>query len=280
MAKKGDGKKNQAAVNCGQKRPPFPYKRDPKRRIKLDRLMGQKFGRWTVVGLEFKNTRLWKAPCKCDCGREQDVHTSSLFAGTSTQCRWCASNAHRFQIGEVFGEWVVSGISERPVKGENGRRIKCRCSCGHVQTICASSLTSGKSKRCTGCSDRRRWKGITEAYWSKTVTSARMRGLQITVNWEQAKAIYDAQGGLCALSGVPISLPQDAYQFQSGNYTASADRIDNDKGYIAGNVQWVHKRLNIMKHTMIQDDFINWCQLVASNSSGRKSTPTEGMCHV
>lgn len=50
------------------------------------------------------------------------------------------------------------------------------------------------------------------------------------------------------------------------NGNASLDRIDNTKGYVAGNIQWVHKAINLMKLDLVQKDFINWCKKVAENN--------------
>jgi hypothetical protein len=44
---------------------------------------------------------------------------------------------------------------------------------------------------------------------------------------------------------------------------ASLDRIDSSKGYIDGNVQWVHKEVNEMKMQATQNEFIEYCNLVA-----------------
>jgi len=53
------------------------------------------------------------------------------------------------------------------------------------------------------------------------------------------------------------------------NGSPSLDRIDSSKGYIKGNVQWIHKDVNIMKNKFNQEYFIEMCKLVASsNSSG------------
>lgn len=46
--------------------------------------------------------------------------------------------------------------------------------------------------------------------------------------------------------------------------TASLDRIDSAKGYVEGNVQWVHKRINLMKGTLSEKDFIAFCQMVVT----------------
>ena len=44
------------------------------------------------------------------------------------------------------------------------------------------------------------------------------------------------------------------------------DRIDSTKGYIKGNVQWVHKTVNIMKNTFDNTLFINLCKKIAENN--------------
>ena len=41
--------------------------------------------------------------------------------------------------------------------------------------------------------------------------------------------------------------------------TASLDRIDSKKGYIEGNIQWVHKDINRMKWAFNEDYFIKLC---------------------
>jgi hypothetical protein len=41
--------------------------------------------------------------------------------------------------------------------------------------------------------------------------------------------------------------------------------IDSSKGYIEGNIQWVHKDINNMKWDFTQEEFINYCKLVANN---------------
>lgn len=64
----------------------------------------------------------------------------------------------------------------------------------------------------------------------------------------------------CALSGRPIVYkvrPRDS------TATASLDRIDSTKGYVKGNVQWVHKDINRMKQDIDDETFIALCNEVA-----------------
>jgi hypothetical protein len=50
--------------------------------------------------------------------------------------------------------------------------------------------------------------------------------------------------------------------------TASIDRIDNKLGYIIGNVRWVHKIVNAMRSKLSDDEFIDWCVLIARHKGG------------
>lgn len=45
---------------------------------------------------------------------------------------------------------------------------------------------------------------------------------------------------------------------------AFLNRIDNSKGYIPGNIQWVHKEINMMRDVLCEFVFANWCQLVVN----------------
>ena len=50
-------------------------------------LVGQRFGRWVVLSKSHKNIRgeiFWT--CKCDCGSERAVKTTSLRSGASQSC--------------------------------------------------------------------------------------------------------------------------------------------------------------------------------------------------
>ncbi len=40
--------------------------------------------------------------------------------------------------------------------------------------------------------------------------------------------------------------------------TASLDRIDSNRGYVEGNVRWIHKEVNIMRSDMSDEEFLGW----------------------
>ena len=49
-------------------------------------LTGQRFGRWTVLGIAPSSPRNAKWYCRCDCGNEKIVRASLLRNGTSKSC--------------------------------------------------------------------------------------------------------------------------------------------------------------------------------------------------
>ena len=48
-------------------------------------------------------------------------------------------------------------------------------------------------------------------------------------------------------------------------YTASLDRIDSNKGYIKGNVQFISTAINYMKNNMSNEDTIKLCKIIAKH---------------
>jgi hypothetical protein len=99
--------------------------------------------------------------------------------------------------------------------------------------------------------------GDEQRVFNKFKKSAFSRGLEWAVSKEYLFSLFD---GKCALTGWDINLTYDA-----GN--ASLDRIDSSKGYVVGNVQWVHSMVNMCKNKYPEQDFIKMCLAVARTKS-------------
>mgnify|MGYP001580854969 CR=1 FL=1 len=113
-------------------------------------------------------------------------------------------------------------------------------------------------------SDNNAYKGcqdISQTHWKAMRNSAVQRNIDFDITIERAWEIYESQGRLCALSGLPIEFAFDRF---AKNGTASLDRIDSSEGYVEGNVQWVHKHINLMKWKLPQQDFINYCHKIVA----------------
>lgn len=113
----------------------------------------------------------------------------------------------------------------------------------------------GKHPNFRGCGD------IYRNYWTKLQKNAKDRRLDFTITIEEGWEIFLAQGGKCALSGVEIVFERS--KGAAAEKTASLDRIDSTKGYVPGNVQWVHKTVNKLKGNFVESDLIRLCKLIA-----------------
>lgn len=164
--------------------------------------------------------------------------------------------------GKTFGGLYVIGVSE--VSRNGHYRYFVRCSCGVEKTVLGTHLLQGNTKTCGKCVERRKprnWTGcgsVSGTYFAQLKSGAAgSRGrkpLEFAVTIEYVADLLDnKQKGLCALSGLPISIRDK---------TASLDRVDSEKGYLEGNVQWLHKDVNMMKRHYNQDYFIHLCKKI------------------
>jgi hypothetical protein len=114
------------------------------------------------------------------------------------------------------------------------------------------------------------WKGyggIGKRYWHSILKCAEKREILFTITIEDAWNQYLKQDGKCALTNVQLNLECDKHKgdFYWTEMNASLDRIDSSKGYTIDNIQWVQKKINIIKNTLTQEEFIDLCKLVAHN---------------
>lgn len=145
-----------------------------------------------------------------------------------------------------------------------------KCDCGNIVKASAYDARRGHAVSC-GCLRKHmnagNWRGVGSIpgkLLSTIKRSARDRGHIYAVTSEYLWGLYEAQDGLCALSGLPITFKNLNVGTEQ---TASLDRIDSNEGYVEGNVQWVHKTINLMKNTLPQPEFINFCNSVSKHNS-------------
>lgn len=159
---------------------------------------------------------------------------------------------------ELIGEYVNSKTP-----------ISIKCPCGNEFKTLWNRIQTGNTRSC-GCLlkrflARKMHEGISGTYWNHLVFGAQKRGIEFNITKQYAADIFKQQRGLCALSGQHIIFVSN---YRNGTLqTASLDRIDSTKGYVAGNVQWVHKDINRLKGKMRDIDFIKICAKVALYNS-------------
>jgi hypothetical protein len=191
-------------------------------------------------------------------------------------------------VGRKFGLLTVTEYSGKP--GLKHRWI-CQCECGNSKDIQENHLTSNITKSC-GCLKRRKgkdspfFKGVGELpldVFGIIKRSAKgggkfnRKGKEFNVTIEYLWKLFLNQNRKCALTGLEIGFDgtgQENKYRETNKRTASLDRIDSSKGYIEGNVQWVHKDINIMKNDLDTSTFLIYCSLVYENQSGRNRQNT------
>ena len=145
---------------------------------------------------------------------------------------------------------------------------ECRCECGETCYKYKRLIISGKTKSC-GClrikKGRDKFEGVGElskTHWSQIIRHANNKKHEVAITIEDAWNLFCGQNRKCAITGTDIHFVNSG----AVDTTASLDRIDSGKGYIIGNVQWVHKDINSMKSNLKQEKFITLCKLVANNN--------------
>lgn len=118
-------------------------------------LIGEKFGRWTVLKCVGKKSKAKVVyyKCKCECGKVSDVSRNLLLNGRSQSCGCLAAEktSERFSndlVGQKFGKLTV--IERRGSDKGNNAIFLCKCECGKEKEILGLSLKSGGTKSC-GC---------------------------------------------------------------------------------------------------------------------------------
>lgn len=159
--------------------------------------------------------------------------------------------------------YVVEDSGQR----KNGSIIyRCICSCTNKECFILGSRITYTDQQSCGCLNKTGNEHINGKYWTCIVSRAKKAGFKLNITLEYITKLFFEQNERCALSMLKLTLP--GYK-NTKKVTASLDRISSKRGYIIGNVQWVHKDINWMKNEFTQKEFINYC-IAVSNTHGYK----------
>ena len=158
-------------------------------------------------------------------------------------------------------------------KGLDGRWYKNCPSCGEAQNYLRKNYAEESlklNKDCKKCSNQKTdnchrglYKDIRLSWFEKFKLGADLRGLVFNLTVEYLWDLYEKQDYRCSLTGWPIGWAK-----VGSKHTCSIDRIDSSAGYTMGNVQLVHKDVNMAKQQYSQDYFIELCKAVAQSQQG------------
>lgn len=178
-------------------------------------------------------------------------------------------NPRKVKLNDKYGE-----LEPIEYAGHIGKDMYyyCKCSCGEIKPIRIRTLKCGQ-KTCGKCrfkqgSNHHAWRGhgeISKNLFNAYKFSARDRNLEFKITLKYIWNLFVKQKHKCALTGWDLYF-NPTYTKQA-NKTASLDRIDSEKGYIKGNLQWVHKDINKLKKNLPDKYFIEICKAVAKHQN-------------
>jgi hypothetical protein len=144
---------------------------------------------------------------------------------------------------------------------------KACTACGIAKTLDEfPSDSRNQCKACKSLGDKNRSNASVRGFLQLRLTSMRQRhrtkGYEgDVVSLDYLMKVYQRQRGYCAVSQLPMHLTTD-----QSDLSASPDRVDIKQGYIDGNVRLVCSRVNLMRSTLNDHDFVWWCRAVVNNS--------------
>ena len=191
------------------------------------------------------------------CGKTNQYTTkaAALRALERQNCRHCKKDYRSIP------QDIEIGIYQNPDKKWCSTCSGCGCEQAYTRKDHAkqSSIADWQCKKCVAEAkgfSKNKPVGNKTRLFNKFSKMANSRKIEWNLTEKQMFSNYI---GKCALTNWDISI-------NHANCTASLDRIDSNKGYIIGNVQWVHTIVNMSKNKYGQDTFISMCKAVARNT--------------
>lgn len=196
------------------------------------------------------------------------------------------NHAHNFKdiAGQTFGHLTAVKVLD-PYTYYDKKRKKTiyrsiwlfRCICGkEVKRSRIQIELHTKNPPSCGCQSMKGnehpyWKGVGEfskTHFTAIKNSSIRRKMEFNLTMDYLWDLFLKQKRTCAISGTELQFGTYAVVRDKENRmpTASLDRIDSTKGYVKGNVQWVHKIINLMKMDLSEPDFLKWCQTVVEHT--------------
>lgn len=245
--------------------------------------VGETIGTWEVMKLPYLKEGKYHADLKCQkCGKVTSFKVKYINRSyfTKRKCRSCGQKKRtdkKFKEGNVYGNLIITDSTA--IHRNNNVYYKVKCICGNEFEARSGDLGRKSEKSfCNKCpkeiriSVKKKKKStmltnnVSKTLFEVWRRQAILRGIPFSLTPQQIDNILINQDFKCNLSGIPITLEISLSTKENrANNTASLDRIDSNKGYERGNIQFLHKTINIMKSNLDQDEFLNLCKMITNN---------------
>jgi hypothetical protein len=235
--------------------------------------------------IKLKNNIKFKKSANIDRSELEKLYKDDVNIKDIAKYFKCSINTIRLRLNDYGIKLKTDKVYFKPIKGQKFNRLSfieeeeclrygkkywiCECDCGKIKSYDYYNIIKGYVKSC-GCYHKDsvkkyNWSGykdIPGTYWSSLYNTAKYRNIQFDISLEYAWNLYEKQNKRCKLSNLPIEFGTKNNKIQ--NFNASLDRIDNSKGYVEDNIQWIVKEINYMKNKLIENKFIYLCKKIAS----------------
>lgn len=230
----------------------------------------------SIIKNAVKNSTSYRGAAKI-VGINNQVMKRLVISYNISTSHFTFGKKYLYHLGKTYNNLTIKKVyrKEPPTNKKYRWYCVCDCSCGtkniHYRL---DGVTTGHVLSC-GCRNRNRismigsgnpsFNGVGEigtAVMLHIKRNADKRKLPYTLSKKYLWNLFKRQKGLCQLSGIPLYFGK----VRSSEITASLDRIDSTKGYIRGNVQWVHKDINKIKQNFDDEYFIALCKKVANRN--------------
>lgn len=173
------------------------------------------------------------------------------------QSRSTPSQRHKYmkridETGNRYGKWLVIGYS-----GDSF--WLCRCECGKEAKIKGYHLRAENTSSCIKCRSGFGRLAYGESSRNELWTRYRYGARQRNIEWDLSKDdFFVLISQTCQYCGIePSSSSHFGRRYGPCVYNG-IDRIDNNFGYVSGNVVAACRICNQAKHTLTLDEFETW----------------------
>jgi len=195
----------------------------------------------------------------------------------------------------------IKKIDKITKNGKIYQREVCKIQCSICNKIYERSYRNlNNTTKCKSCSQfinnkKKIGKGhktigdLSASFVNGIKQKAKQRNIEFNVSMDYLWNLFINQSKKCKLSNIDLNLytynvwtsTKKSRHIDTSIMNASLDRIDSSKGYIEGNVQWVHKVVNIMKNTLSNDEFFYFCEQIYKNNKKDNPEPSfiKGNCN-
>lgn len=173
------------------------------------------------------------------------------------------------EVGRTINRLKILDFYLTPTNNPKGyiKNVDCECIvCGFVCSRYYFNLHRFGCRECFRLSqtDQPLFGKITAGCIAQCKKAAVKRGKVFDLTPEYLWKVCLDQEERCYLTDLLMVFEKRSFGrgTKTDPYTSSIDRIDSSKGYVEGNIQWVHKDVNIFKNEYSNETFISMCNLM------------------